>query len=108
MPAVQLKQGLSITVSIIEQQKTGVVMISSRAITRSGRTATVQVVKDDGTTETRTVTTGITNGTYTEIVSGLAEGEKVVLTSTTSSSSSNSSTNRQDGGVMIPGLGGLR
>lgn len=33
----------------------------------------------DGTTEPREVTTGITNGVQTEIVSGLAEGDVVVV-----------------------------
>jgi multidrug efflux pump subunit AcrA (membrane-fusion protein) len=90
---VTLKDGLSATVDIISQQKSNVLIIPSKAITRSGQNSTVQVVKGTGT-ETRTVTTGITDGTYTEITDGLAEGEQVQIKASTSSSSSSSSTTK--------------
>jgi len=40
--------------------------------------ATVTVVKDDGSSETRNVTVGVTDRVSAQIVSGLSEGEKVV------------------------------
>jgi membrane fusion protein, macrolide-specific efflux system len=42
------------------------------------RAATVTLVKDDGSQETRNVTVGVTDRVNAQIVSGLAEGEKVI------------------------------
>jgi macrolide-specific efflux system membrane fusion protein len=43
------------------------------------------VIKDDGTTETRDVTVGVTDRVTAEILSGLAEGETVVVGTQTAS-----------------------
>jgi HlyD family secretion protein len=101
---VTLKDGLSATVSIISQQKNNILIIPSKAITRQGGSSTVQVVKGTGT-ETRTVTTGMTDGTSTEITSGLAEGEQVVI-KTTSTSSTSSTTKTTTAASGIQGLTG--
>jgi membrane fusion protein, macrolide-specific efflux system len=45
---------------------------------RGPRTGTVQVQAADGTLETREVTIGVTNRVHAEVLSGLAEGERVV------------------------------
>lgn len=87
---VTLKEGLSATVSIVSQQKSNILIVPSKAITRQSGNNTVQVVKGS-TTETRTVQTGITDGTYTEITDGLTEGEQVLIKTSSSSSSSSSS-----------------
>ncbi|MGD0794812.1 MAG: efflux RND transporter periplasmic adaptor subunit [Dehalococcoidales bacterium] len=87
---VSLKDGLSATVSIISLQKSNILIIPSKAITRVSGNSTVQVVKGTST-ETRVIQTGMTDGTYTEVTSGLTEGEQVVIKTTTSSSSSSSS-----------------
>ncbi len=97
-PNISLKQGLSATVSIINQQKGNVLYIPSRAITRKGATQTVNVLNGTAV-ESRTVTTGMTDGTNTEILTGLAEGEKVTYTTTTTASST---TNRTGD---FPGVG---
>jgi HlyD family secretion protein len=86
---VTLKDGLSATVSIVSQQKSNILIIPGKAITRQSGNSTVQVVKGTGT-ETRVIQTGMTDGTYTEVASGLTEGEQVQIKTTTSSSSSSS------------------
>jgi HlyD family secretion protein len=88
---VSLKAGLSATVNIISQQKTNILIIPSKAITRVSGQSTVQVVSGS-TTETRVIQTDMTDGSYTEVTSGLTEGEKIQLKTTSSSSSSSSST----------------
>jgi HlyD family secretion protein len=98
---VTLKDGLSAVVEIISQQKSNIVTVPSKAITTKNQLSTVQVVTSTGT-ETRMVTTGITDGSYTEITEGLNEGETVVLKG---SSSSSSSTNTQQGMPSF-GIGG--
>jgi hypothetical protein len=87
---ITLKDGLSAVVNIISQKKDDILLVPSKAITRQSGKSTVQVVSGTGT-ETREVQTGMTDGSYTEITSGLSEGEQVVIKTTTSSSSSSSS-----------------
>jgi len=98
-----LKEGLSATVDIIIEQKADVLYLPSKAITTQGPNSTVQVISGN-TTETRTVTTGMTDGTNTEILTGVTEGEKVTYTATTSSSSSSSSSGMPGMGMGGPGF----
>ncbi len=77
-----LRQGLSVTVNILKDARKGVLLVPNRAVTRQGTSTTVQVLKDDGTVETVTVKTGITDNKNTEITEGLSEGEKVIIQAT--------------------------
>jgi multidrug efflux pump subunit AcrA (membrane-fusion protein) len=98
---ISLKDGLSATVNILVQSKKDVLVVPNRAITRQGQTATVQVVSG-ATTQTRTVTTGLSDSTNTEIVDGLSAGEQVLIRSTTTSTTT-SNVNSGPG----PGIGGI-
>jgi len=75
----QLREGLTVTVSIIVAQKSDVLLVPNSAITTQGRQTYVQVVSPDGTIEERSITTGISDWQYTEVTDGLSEGEKVVV-----------------------------
>jgi len=75
----QLREGLTVTVSILVEERNDVLMVPNAAITSQGGQAYVQVVSPDGTTEERLVTTGLSDWQYTEIIDGLSEGEKVVV-----------------------------
>jgi multidrug efflux pump subunit AcrA (membrane-fusion protein) len=99
-----LKSGLSATVNVIIAQKNNVLIVPTRAITHTGQNATVQVV--NGTvTEARTIQTGISDSSNTEVTSGLTAGEVIL---TRSSSNKTSTTTNQGGpGGMIPGIGGM-
>ncbi len=96
----ELRDGLSVTVTIIIQEKPNVLMVLSRAITRQGTDSIVHVIKGEAT-ETRVVKTGITNTQYTEIVEGLSEGEQVAITTTTTTTTQSTSSQS-----MMPGMGG--
>jgi multidrug efflux pump subunit AcrA (membrane-fusion protein) len=88
--AIQLREGLTVTVSIILQQRKNVLLVPNRAIIARGAETFVQVTKD-GVTEQRSVRTGLAGWLNTEIIEGLSEGEQVVIpqqTSTTTTSSS--------------------
>jgi HlyD family secretion protein len=102
---VTLKDGLSATVEIISEQANNVLIVPDKAIKQQGQNYTVQVVKGT-TTETRIVKIGMSDGTNTEIISGLSEGEQVVYTVSSSSSSSSSSTSKTNTVQGIPGLAG--
>jgi multidrug efflux pump subunit AcrA (membrane-fusion protein) len=103
LEAVQLRDGLTVTVSIIIQERNKVLLVPNAAINYKGGKAYVQV-SEDGIAEERAIQTGISNWQYTEVTSGLSEGEKVVVpqgtTTTTTSKQSQSS-----GVIRIPGVG---
>jgi multidrug efflux pump subunit AcrA (membrane-fusion protein) len=101
-----LKSGLTATVTITITQSRNVLLVPTKALTRSGQTYTVQIVKDTAT-ETRTVVIGNSDDSNTEITSGLTEGETIQYTTSSSSSSSSTKTAQQGiGGFGDLGGGG--
>lgn len=65
---------------LLEEEKTGVVLVNTAAIQRNTNSTFVFLVQPDSTVLTRAVTLGTTEGDDTEITSGLAPGDVVVLT----------------------------
>jgi len=101
-----LREGLSVTVNILKENKHNVLLVPSKAITKQGTTASVQVLKDDGTKETRIIKTGVNDSRNTEVTQGINEGEKIVVQSTTSTASTTAKSGTTSGGGM-GGLGGV-
>jgi len=87
----QLREGLTVTVSIIVAERTDVLLVPNAAVTQEGLQSHVQVVLVSGATEKRTVQTGLSNWQYTEITDGLTEGEQVIVPQGTTTSTSESS-----------------
>lgn len=82
-PDIGVLDGMSAVITFIKNEKDGVLLIPVKAVAISSEgVQTVAVKKADGTTETRTVETGLSNGVTAEVVSGLSEGETVVIGST--------------------------
>ncbi len=106
MPAMitedfQLREGLTVTVSILVEEKNNVLLVPNRAIIRQGLEAFVQVL-EDGVIEQRPVKTGLSDWQYTEIIEGLSEGEKVIVPQGTTTTP----TTQQRGGMpFFPGGG---
>jgi RND family efflux transporter MFP subunit len=98
----QLRDGMSVTVTIVTEQKQNVLMVPNKAISRQGSDKVVQVVNGD-TTEIRVVKTGISNSQYTEITEGLKEGEKVVSSQTTTTTTTQSNTSQSTQGGSMGG-----
>ena len=96
----QLREGLTVTVNIVTEQVTDVLLVPSAAITMKGGQNYVKVILPDGTTEERVIETGVSDWQNTEVISGLSEGEQVEVTLTSSSSST------QSGGFFGPGIMG--
>jgi multidrug efflux pump subunit AcrA (membrane-fusion protein) len=94
---------MTVTVSIILAQKNNVLLVPNGAITSLRGQSYVQVVSSSGTTEQRTIKTGITDYMNTEVTEGLSEGEKVVVSKTTTSTSTTTQQGPQ-GGISIPGM----
>ena len=104
MADFQLREGLTVTVSIIIEEATDVLLVPNGAITTQGQQSYVQVLSSDGSIENRAVTTGISNWLYTEVTEGLSEGEQVVVPQGTASTTTTQQ-GGPPGGMMIPGMG---
>jgi multidrug efflux pump subunit AcrA (membrane-fusion protein) len=86
---VQLRQGLTVSVSVVIEQKSNILLVPNAAITRVNGQSTVKVYGPAGVLVDRQVETGIADWQFTEVISGLSEGDKVSVppgTRTTSSS----------------------
>jgi macrolide-specific efflux system membrane fusion protein len=81
-PDSTLMMQMTAQVFFVVAQAHDVLIVPAAAVHPKGgadsQTATVTVIKDDGTQEVRNVTTGVTDRVSTEIRSGLSQGEKVV------------------------------
>lgn len=88
-----LKEGLSVNVTILLDERTDIILVPVRAILTEGRDSYVNVMKDDGTIEKRTVITGINDWQNIEITEGLLEGEKIVISQAASGTPSNTNNN---------------
>ncbi len=101
----RLREGLTVTVSIILEERNDVLLVPNAAITSSVGQAYVKVVSPDDVIEDRPVTIGISNWQYTEIVEGLSEGEKVIVPQGTTMEQALQED--PQGGIRIPGMGGF-
>ena len=78
-PGLELKPDMYVNVRIQAQPHTGVLAVPTDAILHSGETKTVFVALGDGKFAPRRVETGLAGEDgYTEITSGLADGDRVV------------------------------
>jgi macrolide-specific efflux system membrane fusion protein len=71
------------------------------------RAATVTVVKDDGSRETRDVTVGVTDRVNAQIISGLEEGEQVIAGQEVATRATARAAPRP-GPPGVPGVGAFR
>lgn len=99
----QLREGLTVTVSILVDERDSVLLVPNSAIMSRGRMSYVQVASLSGVTEERMIQTGVSDYQYTEVTSGLSEGEQVVVPQGTATTATTSQT--QGPRMMIPGMG---
>ena len=100
----QLREGLTVTVSILVEERNDVLLAPNSAITRQGGQTYVKVVSADATLEERAIQTGLSDWQYTEVISGLSEGEEVVVPKGTATIPTPQQGQRSPG-FGIPGLG---
>ena len=100
-----LKPEMTANVEILIAQKDDALTVPAEAVTRRKAQHVATVVKEDGTTEERTVEVGIQDGYQAEVTSGLKEGDVVLVRKGAASS-----TGRKAGGgppsPMMFGPGG--
>ena len=98
-----VKSGMTVTANIITKTAIDVLAVPSTAIKTSSGTSYVQILQNGVATDV-TVETGLVSDSYTEITSGLTEGESIIV-STTNGSGSTSTTTRRSGNVLGGGGG---
>ena len=96
-----VKLGASSEVVITTGSKDDVLRVSTSALTTVGNTTTATVLSDDGTTEVVQVEIGLQGDSDTQVISGLADGDVVVIPE-----SDDSSTGFTFPGAPAGGLGG--
>jgi len=77
-PIAGVKDGMTATAEIIIERRDNVLLIPNRAMWGSTENPKVMVLVDEQEEE-REITLGLTDGINTEVLSGLDEGEKVIL-----------------------------
>ncbi len=106
---LELKEGLSVTVSILIEEASDVLVVPNSAVTYLRGEAYVQVVLPDGEVEERLIQTGIRDWQYTGVIDGLSEGEQVVVPQATSAGTLTTSEQgfQRPSRGMAPGMGGV-
>lgn len=97
----RIKQGMSLSVSIITDIKTDVYLLSTSGVKSDSIGNYVEVLNQEKTSEKKYITIGLSNDTQTEIVSGLSEDDNVILRTT---SKTNTNRNTQNT-INMPGMG---
>lgn len=117
----RVKPGMSLSAAIITEMKQDVLLVPNSAVKSSGDINYVEMPNEEITASATgangiTLTTaprqqqiqiGLANDSYTEVTSGLKEGDKVIaqtITSTSATSTNSSGSNS----LRIPGVGGFR
>jgi len=106
----RIKPGMSLSVNIITDSKSDVLVAPLSAIKTGANGSYVEVLVN-GQPEQKTVTTGLSNDTMVEIISGLEVGDQIITqtisgSANTSTNTSTNSRNSSVGGMMMLGGGG--
>ncbi len=113
----RVKPGMSVAASIVTDVKTNVLMAPNSSIKSSGDATYVEILEGVAVTDSgsagivsaapplqKTVQTGLANDSFTEIVSGLAEGDSIIsrtITANSSAANTTQSTKGMGGGGMM-------
>ncbi len=90
-PSAELRDGMSATAEVVIKRRDNVLLIPNAVIQGTVQNPFVEVLVD-GKQEQRQITLGLSDGANTEVLSGLEEGEEVVVPPPTST--------RQSGGFF--------
>jgi RND family efflux transporter MFP subunit len=99
----RLREGLTVTVSIIAEQRTDILLVPNKAITSRGGKYYVQLVSGGKTTE-KMIQAGITDGQSTEVVSGLDEGVQVSTATNITTTTTTTGSQQRTQTPSIPGM----
>lgn len=77
-PDGKLRIGMMTQCTILVANAENVLLVPSIAINSSGGKHTIRILKNNDQVEKREIKIGITDGVYTEVLSGVSEGEEVI------------------------------
>jgi len=97
--------GMNASVTITVDQAKDVLIVPAQAIQTEGFQSVVEVLNDDGSTESVVVQTGISDGMNTEITEGLEEGQTIIVPSGTPTSVQPAADTGFPKGELAPGGG---
>jgi len=92
---VPIRPGMTANVDILVERREEVLLVPNRALRRDGRGKYVEVLAG-GQRQRRYVTTGLSDGAFTEVIEGLKEGERVIV------SASRRNVFEEGGGLRFP------
>ncbi len=95
----KIKPGMSVNAEIIIESKKDILLISSSSVKTRGGKSYVEIMKD-GNSLKQEVETGISDDSNIEIISGLREGDEIII------KTSNLSSTKNTGMIGTPGMGG--
>ncbi len=101
----ELKAGMTVDVEMVVASKQDVLILPITAIQYRNNKSYVMLASNGGETSSSDmveVETGISNDEYVEIVSGVKQGDRVLLSNSTSSSSNSTRFGNQPAGQMAP------
>ncbi len=78
-PSFELEDGDSGTVEIVLDERLNVLHVPAKTISAAGETPIVYYLREDGMKAYKTVETGVTINGRTQILSGLEEGETIIV-----------------------------
>jgi len=97
---------MAVDAEIITSLKSDVLLVPTSAISTVDGVSAVQILRDGKPTSV-TVTIGSANDTETEITSGLAEGNVVVISMTSSANAKSTSSTKTTSTSIFSGMGGM-
>ncbi len=100
---VEIKSGMTANLSIVTGQVENALLVPAMAVQQGDSGNVVMVPDASGNAVSTPVQTGVTNGTYTEIVRGLNEGDQVVVVYDTSEDDTFGFGFRQGNGGILSG-----
>jgi len=104
----QLKQGMSLTVNLIEQQAQNVIIVPNQAIKTVSGKSYVELKTSSGTPQQQAVTTGLKDYSNTQILTGLNVGDVILIIKTASTAKTTTTTTTGGAGLFGGGGGGGR
>jgi macrolide-specific efflux system membrane fusion protein len=95
-----VKGGMTVSVDLITAVAADVLAVPSSAVKTSSSGSYVQVLENGQPTDVP-VEVGLTADSYVEIVSGLTEGQEIIVSTTAAGSTTATTTQRDQGGFII-------
>jgi len=101
----RVKPGMSVSANVITEVKTDVLLVPNAAVQSDNNGSYIQIL-DNGQPKAVTVVVGIANDTSTEIISGVAEGDKVITQTIDLNQKTTTATTQRSGTSLLGGFGG--